>query len=187
MKGLVYILIALFIDSLQLMLSLSIAAAGSALGLLTGISLPMGFVIGFAINFTISLVIGTPLVLALAMNGMFAPVRTFVTYFAEIIPAMNNLPVWTTLVVLCLLRSRASKGGVGGMISGVVSLAVPGGQLSGAASTTKRLANVRAVTAAMHPSVPERSTSSPRVALQDIRVSRPANDNVPKNSYGMAA
>jgi hypothetical protein len=186
MKGFAFLIIALFIDALQLMLSFTIASIGAVLPFVSWVSLPASFVVAYVINVTISLTIGSALVMGLAMSGMFAPVRTLMTYFSELLPGANNAPVWTILVIMSILRTRAQKGGLLGVAASVVSMAVPGGKLKGATPTTRRVASARSLLGAAHPQTPLKQTSS-RIALHDIRPSRPANDNVPNQPYGIAA
>lgn len=86
------------------------AAAGGVLG---AVGSPFGTVIGPAlgviVNFALSATLGTGLVFLLAMNGMFYPWRVFPAYLGELLPAINNLPTWTALVLMCLFKKETKE------------------------------------------------------------------------------
>ncbi|MCC7500863.1 hypothetical protein IT396_03665 [Candidatus Nomurabacteria bacterium] len=121
LKGMPFIVFALFIDILQAGISLSI------IGLLAGVnaipilgqitsaaSMPLGIAMGVAINGSISLTAGVG-----HMFGMYITFnsnshrlktrieaiilrRIFIALFGEIIPGVNNLPWWTIATILTI-------------------------------------------------------------------------------------
>lgn len=110
------ILIALFIDGLQALISLAFVGIGVAPSAIpfvgsavSAATLPLGIALGFAVNFTISVTVGTGLIMLLAFNGMFHPARIIPAYLSEAAPGFANLPVWTGLVVWSLYKKNKKE------------------------------------------------------------------------------
>lgn len=104
-KGSWLIIFALAIDGLQAAFSLSLLGIGSAVGLIPGVafaSMPLAIALGMVINICISLTMGTALAIGMAFNGMFS-LRLGAAFF-EVVPGLNNLPVWTIAVLLCIFK-----------------------------------------------------------------------------------
>ena len=107
------ILLGLFIDGLQAMISLGLAGIISGLGSLVsaGVAAPVGIILGFVANFAISLSFGSAFLIALGFERMFYPSYIFPAFFGEIVPGMNNLPMWTTLAILCVIKKHGEEKG----------------------------------------------------------------------------
>lgn len=114
---------------------------GTALGLLSSIpfvsvaiasvTVPIGIALGFAINVCLSLTLGAGLVTFLWFNGMLYP-KYLLNGIGEVMPGLNNIPFWTALVVLCLLRKNAEEGsGAMAAASGFLGLALSPGSALG--------------------------------------------------------
>ncbi len=102
------------------------AAGTFANGFTAPIAVPVGILLGFVVNFCISATFGTILVMFLASGGMFYPKYLFGGGLLEIIPGFNDLPGWTTLTVLSVLRKKASLGGlVGGAAKNLATTFAP--------------------------------------------------------------
>jgi hypothetical protein len=114
-----YIIVALFIDSFQ-------AAVTFGLLVLPGI----GEMLSFAICVCISLTAGTFLVfLMLFSGGIFYPSYIWSGYVGEVIPGVDILPIWTTMVILCLLKKVGEEkaGTIIGAAAGLAASASPQG------------------------------------------------------------
>ncbi len=117
LKGAGFLLFALFIDGLQAMLSLALTGVlagvslipfiGQAVGAAAG---PIGLVLGAAISICLSITMGGGLIAALALNGMFYP-NKIIPAFAELMPGINNGPVWTIVVVRCMMQKYKEEHG----------------------------------------------------------------------------
>lgn len=114
-KGIFLVIPALFVDGLQILLSIGLVPIFAAPGALpvigpalASVSVPAGILLGFALSFAISITFGAGILTLLALNDMFYP-RYLVSSFGEIMPAINNLPFWTALVLLSVFRKSREE------------------------------------------------------------------------------
>lgn len=118
LKGAGLLLFALFIDGLQAMISLALAGVLSGVSLIPFIGVfigatagPIGIVLGTAVSICLSITMGGGLIAALAFNGMFYP-QKLVPAFFELVPGLNNGPVWTVVVVRCMMQNYKDEHGM---------------------------------------------------------------------------
>lgn len=111
------------------------AAGGGIVGSLASLfGVPLGVALGFALEICISLTFGFGLIVLLYMSGLYSNTRMASAGFVEIIPALNSLPAWTLMVVLCLLKKyteekAAGPAGAAKMV-GVATQLAAGGPLN---------------------------------------------------------
>ncbi len=198
------ILFALFIDGLQAGVSLSLAGIGSSVALIPivgwvvgAVTGPVGIFMGFVINASLSFSLGAALILLLILNGSFYPVYIATAFFGEAVPGINNLPLWTTIAILSVLKKKSTEGGALGALAGVAVAAGTGGtsaaiQTLRASTTQPANDNLRATsgTPPLSGEISSDKTSSAAPARapllnRDIRPNAPTNDSIKK--YGLAA
>lgn len=194
-RALPIVLFALFIDGLQATVSAglvgvgAIAAAVPVIGWGAG---PIGIGVGMAINSAIGLTAGAGLLLLLLLNGSFYPFLIASAFIGEVVPGINNLPFWTVITIMCLLKSRSTEGGAIGAIAGVAVAAASGG-VTGALHAVKDAAQPQRP---MPPAAPSPTLSEqpqqkdepkPRAPLlnSEIRPKSASNDTI--KTYGNAA
>lgn len=226
MRGMAFILIALFIDGLQACVSLGLffiaANAGTVAGgtggciaghlafgeigcWVGGIALgafgtfgnaaaapfliPVGIALGFAVNFCLSATLGAGLVFLLWLNGMFYPQYVFGGGLAELLPGLDNLPAWTLMVALSLMRKNAEEGKSGLASTAIRSVLSPQsalGAAAGAITAANQTARVR--TQAPEPGAATVSQEREPRRLPELKsvdgVRRPSNSATP---YAQAA
>jgi hypothetical protein len=135
MRGFFLIIAALFIDGLQGMMSIALAgisgSAGIALQAIPGVGtiagaavVPIGIILGFIVNACISLTFGVGLIAALAFEGMAYPGYLGSVLFAEVVPGLDNLPLWTGIVILCLMKKKSTEGGMLGAAAALATAAL---------------------------------------------------------------
>lgn len=98
------LIIGLFIDGLQAGMSLGLAvmvSTGSTIPiigqLLAPVLIPSGILLGIAIAFSISSTLGGGFLVFLKMKNMFYPEVAFFGLVGEVVPGINNLPLWTAI------------------------------------------------------------------------------------------
>lgn len=203
-RNMMIILFALFIDGLQAGVSLSLAGIGSSVALIPvvgwvagAVTGPVGIFMGFVINASLSFSLGAALILLLILNGSFYPIYIATAFFGEAVPGINNLPLWTTIALMSILKKKSAEGGALGAVAGV-AVAAGTGSTSAAVQTvrtsTTRPANdnSRATTGAPprseETSAGKISSAAPtRAPLlnRDIRPNAATNDSIKR--YGLAA
>ncbi len=104
-------------------------------------TIPLGIAAGFAINVCLSATLGSGLIFLLATNGMWYPDLIFGGGIVELIPGLDDLPGWTVMAGLCILRKKAKEkpgsvlavaGGAAGVIAAVAEGNAAGVVQSGA-------------------------------------------------------
>ena len=73
-------------------------------GALATVTIPLGVGIGFTIDVCLSLTLGTALILALFLCGMYYPKYAWNCGIAEFLPGFNIIPGWTALVIFSILE-----------------------------------------------------------------------------------
>ncbi len=151
LKGAGLLLFALFIDGLQAMISLAlfgvisgvsiIPVVGTIVGAVAG---PIGLALGMAISVCLSITMGGGLIAALAFNGMFYPSKIIPAFF-ELVPGLNNGPVWTFVVLRCMWQHarehKSTRQGVG--VLKLATAALPAAQrVIGMNTATTRMRGV---------------------------------------------
>ena len=114
LRGTLLILVALFIDGLQLSLMLGLMGIVSTVSLIPFVGAaagPIGFILGLVINICISLTAGPALLLALGLTGMFYPSKLLPAAI-KIIPFVNMAPVWTIAVARCVFQKFKEQKGM---------------------------------------------------------------------------
>lgn len=91
--------------------------------ILAGVTEPVGIALGFAIDICMSLTFGALLITFLIFNRMFYPKYLFGA-LGEVIPGINNIPFWTALVVLSLLKKKSEETGALAAASGLAMAAM---------------------------------------------------------------
>ncbi len=91
--------------------SLATAAVGwipfigqATAGAITG----AGIVLGIAFNFCLTVTFGAAMIIFLAYNKLF-DFRTFVIGGGELIPIINNAPLWTGLVIASIIAAERKR------------------------------------------------------------------------------
>lgn len=109
-------------------------AAGSILNTFSVGTLPYAVGLGFIVNFCLDISLGTLLVMFLMSQKMYYPRYGIGGFVAELIPGLNDLPAWTAMVILSIIRKQAEqkklKGNAGStfaamMGGGVVGFVAP--------------------------------------------------------------
>lgn len=112
MRGVILIVVALFIDGLQAAMSLMFFVLGASLTLIpfAGVAgAPIGVGLGVAINFCLSATLGTGLIMLLIFNKMFYPRYVLPGGITEIFPGFSLVPTWTAIVILSILRKKKEE------------------------------------------------------------------------------
>ena len=134
------------------------AAAGGVFGAAISASgAPLGVGLGFAIDVAISITMGSGLILALFLFGMFDLKYVAAVFVGETIPGLDVVPGWTFLVIRCILKKNAEEArGITGVASGIASAVLspssPTGVLASMArgiSDTKNIAGDTARTSSL--------------------------------------
>lgn len=127
-----FILIGVCIDALQLGLAWGFTMMGMALGTipvigaLTG-SITMVFGVGMAIivDFCISATFGVGLITLMSLSGVEGMGKMFLALFVEVIPGCNFLPTWTGMTIYYAVREsregRVAASTAVGAIAGPVA------------------------------------------------------------------
>lgn len=103
-------------------------------------SLPVAVGLGIAVNICIDVTLGTLLVMWLIQSGMYYPTYMISGVLSELIPGVNDLPGWTMLAVVSVLRKTAEekiKGGLGSIVRGVINTGVASAGIFAAAGINK--------------------------------------------------
>lgn len=113
-------MLALFIDGIQALVSMALlglgaGASGATLGVAAPIAMPVGVGLGFVIDVCMSLTFGVGLLALLAYNHMFYFNYVASGGISEILPGVNNIPAWTLMTVLCIVRKESEEGNLGGI------------------------------------------------------------------------
>ncbi len=183
LKGAGFLLFALFIDGLQAMLSLAL------MGVLAGVSLipfigiaigatagPIGIVLGTAISICLSITMGGGLIAALAFNGMFYPSK-MLPAFAELVPGVSNAPVWTIVVVRCMMQKYKEEHG-GSLFSKKTAVTMQEQGSAQPSRTAPAVAGLRAQRQMPGAPAAERQEGRTPGALKNMDgIRRPSNDN----------
>lgn len=114
-KGATALFVALALDGLQALISLGLAGvivSTSIIPIVGAAAAPLGVVLGIIINACISLTMGSALVfVVLPLCGLWYPSK-MLPAFLEVVPGINNLPVWTIGVVQCILHKYKEEKGM---------------------------------------------------------------------------
>jgi hypothetical protein len=87
---------------------------------------------GFAVNICIDIVLGTFLTMWLIQQRMYYPTYGFGGWIAEMMPGLNDLPAWTTMTVLSVVRKSAEEGKLKGTAAETAAKMLSAGTLAGA-------------------------------------------------------
>ncbi|MBP7770508.1 MAG: hypothetical protein KA066_01190 [Candidatus Pacebacteria bacterium] len=189
LKGAGLLLFALFIDGLQAMISLTLFGVLSGVSLIPFIGVaisatagPIGVILGTVVSICISITMGGGLIAALALNGMFYPSK-LIPAFAELIPGLNNGPLWTVVVVRSMMQKYKEEHGKS-FFKRKSRAAAQEVSLAGAARTntappSRTSPNRQAGSAAPMPRQEGRAPMPALKSLDGIRRPTPANDNMP--------
>lgn len=114
-KGATALFVALAIDGLQALVSLGLSGlvlGASLIPVLGAAAAPVGVILGIVINICISLTMGSALVfVVLPLCGLWYPSK-MLPAFLEVVPGINNLPVWTIGVARCVLHKYKEEKGM---------------------------------------------------------------------------
>lgn len=83
--------------------------AGTALNGAAAATLPFAIGLGFAVNFCVSITFGAVLMLWLWSMDMSYKDIGLGGFLVEMIPGLDNIPGWTTMVILCIVRKTAEE------------------------------------------------------------------------------
>jgi len=123
------------------------AAACTAPGAVFGAAIsasgaPLGIGIGMAVDMCIGITMGSGLILALIMCGMFHPKYIWGGSIIKIIPGINVIPGWTGTVILSIIETNKQKGGLLGAAAGV-ALAIESPSIKNATSAVSGVKNIQ--------------------------------------------
>lgn len=175
LRAIPLILLALFIDFLQVGLAFGIIGASGTFAWIPFIGQAIaagGFVMSVVVNMCISLTFGTLLTTLLLFSGFFS--SRILSAFAEVIPGINNAPVWTIATLVCVFRKlgEESAGGALQNSSGVLQqlgFAGAAGTLGQAALGASVIHTAdRAFQAQPEQPTPQRTEARVRPALKNI-------------------
>jgi|GEM_PF-6226408 len=141
MKYIFVIVVAVLIDTFQMLIALSLAgivfAAGAAVAWIPflgvaaagGLSLT-GVVLGAIMDFCISVTFGSGLIFLLISDGLLSwreimSVRRMPLIAVKYIPIVNFLPFYTALAAVCVLKKLAEEK-AGGLVGAAVAVATAG-------------------------------------------------------------
>lgn len=188
--GPLLLVFALFIDGLQALISLALFGVVSGVSIIPFVAVaagPIGAVLGYAISVCLSISMGGALLVALAMNGLFYPTK-LLPAFAELLPGINNGPVWTVVVVRSLMQKRKEERSTDTASINeptVEESAQPGANRFSSAATVSRMWRAHQVPlAAATLGQPKQESRTPLKSFEGIK---PANDNGPRHPYAQAA
>ena len=134
------------------------AVAGAGIGAVaSAFGVPIGEGLSFIVDICLSLTLGSGLIMALIMCGMFYPKYVWSGSIVEYLPFFDMIPGWTMMVILSIMEKSKEKGGVLGTAAGV-ALAV---QSPSFKNITSSLSGVKNATIAMQ--------SNSRLAANDDR------------------
>ena len=146
----------------------------------------VGLVLGMVISMCLSITMGGALMVALALNGMFYWSK-LIPAFAELIPGINNGPVWTIVVVRCMMKNYKDEHGVSMFGRKKTAISADGQDQPKRFSPTAVAARyVRRKQAAILAPIKEKQDRPAPAALKNFDGIRPANDNRPQ-PYAQAA
>lgn len=188
LKGAGLLLFALFIDGLQAMISLALFGVLSSVSLIpfVGVALgatagPIGAILGTAVSICLSITMGGGLIAALAFNGMYYPSK-LMPAFAELIPGLNNGPLWTVVVVRSMMQKYKEEHGRSLFKkknrAAAQEVSFAGGTRLHAAPRPLR-PNGQTGSAAAVPKQEGRAPVQTLKSLDGIRRPTPTNDNIP--------
>ncbi len=188
LKGAGLLLFALFIDGLQAMISLTLFGVLSGVSLIPFIGVaisatsgPIGVVLGTVVSICISITMGGGLIAALALNGMFYPSK-LIPAFAELIPGLNNGPLWTVVVMRSMMQKYKEEHGKS-FFKRKSRATAQEVSVAGAARTNaappRTSSNRQAGSAAPMPRQEGRVSMPTLKSLDGIRRPTPTNDNIP--------
>jgi hypothetical protein len=105
-------------------------AAGSAANGAAAATLPIAVGLGMAVNFCLDITLGLILTLFLLWLGMYHKGYGIGGFLVELIPGLDNLPGWTIMTALCVVRKTAEEkklvGSTGSMFSTLTTTGVAG-------------------------------------------------------------
>ena len=104
-------------------------AVGSIGDAAAGTTLPIAVGLGFAVNVCMDAFLGTILIGLLWVLGMYYPRYGITGLIAELIPGINDLPGWTIMTVLCVIRKTAEEKrlvSAGGMFQTLMTTGITG-------------------------------------------------------------
>lgn len=92
--------------------------------------LPFAIGLGIAVNFCISITLGLVLTAFLWSLGMYRPGYGITGFLVELIPGLDNIPGWTTMTILCVVRKTAEEkklvGSAGSMFTRLATTGIAG-------------------------------------------------------------
>jgi hypothetical protein len=97
--------------------------------------MPIAVGLGFAVSVCIDAFLGTILIAILWTLGMYYSRYGITGLIVELIPGINDLPGWTTMTVLCVIRKAAEEKEVTGSAGGMFQTLMTTG-LTGLGATT---------------------------------------------------
>jgi hypothetical protein len=167
--------------------------------ILAAYTIPLAIAAGFAVNFCLNITLGTILTAWLITQKMYYPRYGVTGYIVELVPGINDLPIWTMTTVLAVMRKNAEEGKLAGtagamfskfMTSGVIGTAATG--ISVLNQTSQKITRDAGVfTQEEQDSVQEQKkqqVSSELKNIDGIRASRtPAGDNGAQTKLQYAA
>ena len=163
MKGMVFILLALFIDGLMGGISWGLAGVSTIAGIVTfGVSVPVGILLGIVVDFSIAATLGVGLCFAMWMNNCFVPRIMLPALLWKLIPGINNAPAFFPATIASVLKKKAEQGGALGAVAGVATTAL---------SPTSGLGKIAGGTADL------KQNAAPAAAVAQRLAPQPANDN----------
>lgn len=163
------------------------ALGGGIIGAgLNAFAVPLGIVIDYAL----SIVFGTPLILMLAMSGMFYPGAIIKGFLGESIPILNFLPFWSIMVHVCITRKKQESGESVGLMSSLLLLTTqtPAQRVSSATAVAERVGGRLSTQRYNEVSESQPAPTRERVPLKnfsDIRPSQKPDDTY--QNYANAA
>ena len=176
------ILLALFIDGLQALLSVGFFTMGAGisaatLGAAAVVAVPVGIGLGFLTDVCVSVTFGAGLLFLLKYNDMFYPAYAFGGGLGELIPGLDILPGWTAMTVLSAIRKSREENEAEGssLFSSALSVsALVAAPEVAVAARARTVGNVsRNVVPQHEPEVREALQRRERTQLKDVDIRAP--------------
>ncbi|MBY0294098.1 hypothetical protein K2Q08_02080 [Patescibacteria group bacterium] len=98
--------------------SVAAGVAGSAVNAASIATLPFAVGLGFAVNFCIDVTLGLVLVGFLIWLGMYYKGIGIGGFIVELVPGLGNIPGWTFMTILCVMRKTAEEKQLAGASGG---------------------------------------------------------------------
>ena len=134
-------------------------------------TIPIGVMLGFAVNICISATFGLGLIILLWQFDMLYLPYVFSGGIMEFIPGIDDLPGWTTMTILCVVKKMAEDKAMAGNAAGTFASFALGGFTGGAMAGITSIKQANMATAA-------RSSWGPVTAEKQVETKETQNRTI---------